>query len=102
MAKLFRGEQKDFSIRNLPEGALANATNIYKPSDRGNLYLLDPEGDRVIVVSSDNTLGESLYLKQFVLEGKIGTLQDLYIDEEETHLFVLDDKKVYAINLQEG
>ena len=103
LTKLFRGEEKPFTMRNLPDEVLVNATKIYKPSDRGNFYFLDPEGSRVIITSSDNTAGESTYLKQYVLEGeKVGTLQDLYVDAEETHLFVLDEKKVFTINLQEG
>jgi hypothetical protein len=103
VVKLFRGEQRNFSIRNLPAGALDTATKIFKPSDRGNLYFLDPEGARVIVSRSDDSLGESLYLKQYVLEGEqIGTLQDLYVDGEETQLLILDEKRLYSVNLQEG
>ena len=102
MTKLFRGEESNFTIRNLPEGALETATKIYKVRDRGNFYFLDPEHARIIVSRTDDDLGESLYLKQYVLEGEqIGTLQDLYIDQEETHLIVMDEKRVYSINLQD-
>jgi hypothetical protein len=103
VVKLFRGEQRNFTIRNLPHEALAHATKIFKPSDRGSIYFLDPEGGRVIVTRTDDDLGESLYLKQYVLEGdQIGTLQDLYVDHEETQLIIMDEKRVYSINLQEG
>ena len=103
VTKLFRGEQRNFTIRNLPIGALENTTKIFKASDRGNIYFLDPEEGRVIVTRTDDDLGESLYLKQYVLEGdQIGTLQDLYIDPDETQLLILDEKRLYSINLQEG
>ena len=102
ITKLFRGEESNFTIRNLPEGALETATKIYKVRDRGNFYFLDPEHARIVVSRTDDDLGESLYLKQYVLEGEqIGTLQDLYIDQEETHLIVMDEKRIYSINLQD-
>ena len=103
VVKLFRGESSPFTIRNLPTGALDTATKIVKPSDRSNIYFLDPEGARIIVTRTDDDSGESLYLKQYVLEGdQVGTLQDLYVDPEETQLTVLDEKRLYSINLQEG
>jgi hypothetical protein len=103
VVKLFRGETRNFSIRNLPMGAIDTATKIFKPSDRGNFYFLDPEGSRVIVARTDDDLGESLYLKQYVLEGEqIGKLQDLYVDSDETQLLIMDEKRLYSVNLQEG
>ena len=103
VTKLLRGEERPFVIRNLPAGALDKATKIVKPSDSGNFYFLDPEGKRVIVTRSDDDLGESLYLKQYVLEGEqVGILQDLYVDPEGAQLFILDEKRLYSINLQEG
>ncbi len=103
VTKLLRGEERPFVIRNLPTGALDKTTKIVKPSEKSNFYFLDPEGKRVIVTRSDDDLGESLYLKQFVLEGEqVGTLQDLYVDPEEAQLFILDEKRLYSISLQQG
>lgn len=103
VVKLFRGESRPFTIRNLPVDALKTATRIVKPSDRGNFYFLDPEGARIIVTRTDDDSGESLYLKQYVLEGEqVGTLQDLYVDAEETQLVIVDEKRLYSINLQES
>mgnify|MGYP001584733349 FL=1 len=57
----------------------------------------------MIVTRNDDDSGESLYQKQFVLEGEqVGTLQDLWVDPEETQLFVLDEKRIYSISLQQG
>jgi sporulation protein YlmC with PRC-barrel domain len=39
-------------------------------------------------------------VKQYVIEGEqVGTLQDIYVDEEETQLYVMDEKRIYAIDL---
>lgn len=97
--KLFRGETQPFVIRRAPENAFADATKIFKVQD-GNFYFLDPKNARVLVAGESGTAGESVYVKQFVLEGdQIGELRDFYVDPEETHLYVLDEKRVYAIDL---
>src|SRR5690606_1524802 len=83
--KLFRGEEQSFNIRNLPEGALDTATKIIKSSPTGNFYFLDPEHASVIVATGDSDLGESSYIRQYVLESEqVGTLVDLYVDPDDT------------------
>jgi hypothetical protein len=97
--KLFRGETQPFVIRQAPVDLLKNTTKIYKVTDR-NFYLLDPTHARVIVLSDGGPTGESSYLKQYVIEGQqIGTLQDLYVDPDEAHLYVMDEKHIYVIDL---
>lgn len=99
VVKLLRGETQPFVIRHAPEGALADATQIFKVVD-GNTYFLDPVHARVIVITDGGATGESSYLKQYVLEGdQMGELKDLYVDPDETRLYVLDDKRVYVVDL---
>jgi hypothetical protein len=99
IVKLLRGETQPFVIRHAPEGIFKNVTKIFKVAD-SNMYLLDPSG-KVIVVTGGTATGESSYVRQYVLEGEqLGTLQDLYVDPEESHLYVLDDKRVYTIDLE--
>lgn len=99
VTKLFRGETQPFSIRHAPDGLLKHATKVYKVSD-GHFYFLDPKQSRIIIVADGGASGEASYLKQFVLEGdQVGELKDLYIDADESRLFVLDEKRVYKIDL---
>jgi hypothetical protein len=99
VTKLLRGEAKPFSILHAPDGTFANATKIFKIPD-SNMYFLDPTKNRIIVASDGGTAGESSYLKQYVLEGdQIGKLQDLYVDPEESHLYVVDEKRLYVVDL---
>lgn len=101
IVKLLRGEDQAFNIRNLPPDALQNTTKVFKSSPTGNFYFLDPVKKRVIVSTNDGDLGDSLYLKQYVLDSEqVGNLKDLYVDPDDTRLYVLDEKKVYAIDLQ--
>lgn len=99
--KLLRGEKQTFNIRNLPPGALKGVATIFKSSPTGNFYFLDPDGKRIIVTTNDGDLGDSLYLKQYVLDSdQVGKLKDLYVDTDDSRLYVLDEKKLYAIDLQ--
>jgi hypothetical protein len=97
--RLLRGETKPFVIRRAPADLLKNATKIFK-TPGGNFYFLDPTGSRVIVASDGGPTGESTYLRQYVLEGdQIGELKGLYVDADDSHLYVLDAKRVYVIDL---
>jgi len=99
IVKLMRGESKPFAIRHAPDDTFKNATKIVKIAD-ANFYFLDPTKSRVIVASDGGATGESSYLKQYVLEGdQIGKLQDLYVDPEESHLYVVDEKRIYVVDL---
>lgn len=101
VTKLLRGENQTFNVRNLPPGALDNVTKIYKSSATGNFYFLDADTKRVVVTTNDGDLGDSLYLRQYILDSEeVGRLKDIYVDPEDTRLYVLDEKKVYAIDLQ--
>jgi hypothetical protein len=99
VVKLFRGEAQPFAINHVPVDAFKTATKILKVSD-SNFYFLDPAKSRVIVASDGGADGQSSYLRQYVLEGdQIGKLQDFYVDPEESHLYVADEKRVYVIDL---
>ena len=99
LIKLLRGETQPFAIQHAPEGILKTATKIFKLPD-GNFYFLDPVKNRIIVTTDGGATGESSYSKQYVLEGdQLGTLQDLYVDPGENHIYVMDDKRVYIVDI---
>jgi hypothetical protein len=97
--KLLRGETQPFTVRHAPDGVLKDVTKLFKSPD-GNFYFLDPVKNRVIVATDGGAAGESSYVRQYILEGEqLGTLQDLYVDPEQSHLYVLDEKRVYVVDL---
>jgi len=101
MVKLFRGEAQPYVIRKAPDGLLDGATKVFKLPE-GSMYVLDSENKRVVVISDGGAAGEASYLRQFVLEGEqLGTLKDLYVDPDEAHLYVMDEKRVWVIDLQQ-
>lgn len=102
IVKLLRGEKQTFNMRSLPPDGLKNVTKIFKSSPTGKIYLMDPEGKRIIVATNDGDLGDSLYLKQYILDSEqVGKLKDIFVDPDDLHLYVLDEKKLYSIDLQE-
>lgn len=99
--KLFRGETQPFQIRQAPENLLTNATKMYKVAD-GNFYFLDPVEHRVIVLGDGGVSGEASYLRQYVLTvDQLGEVQDLYVDPDQSHLYVMDEKRIYIIDLNQ-
>ncbi len=99
--KLFRGESQPFQIRQAPTDLTVNATKIFKVAE-GNFYLLDPVENRVIVLSDGGASGEATYLRQYVVTiDQLGELQDLYVDPDQSHLYVMDEKKIYIIDLNQ-
>jgi len=97
--KLLRGEAQKFGLIHAPDQVLKDASKFYKVAD-GNFYFLDPVRNRVIVSTDGGATGESNYVKQYVLEGdQLGKLQDLYVDPEEAHLYVMDEKRLYVVDL---
>ncbi len=97
--KLFRGESQPFNVRKAPADLLKGTTKILKIAEK-NFYLLDPDQGRIIVLSDGGATGDASYLKQYVLEGdQVGKLKDIYVDPEETRLYVLDEKRIYVIDL---
>lgn len=100
VVKLLRGEVQPYTIRNAPEELLKTATKMFKIPENGHMYFLDPERSRVVIVTDGGASGEASYVRQFVLEGEeIGVLQDLYVDLDETKLYILDEKRIYRVDL---
>lgn len=98
--KLLRGESQPFTIQRLPEGALKTATKMFKVPN-GNLYFLDPSQASIIVVADNPATNDAQYLRQYIIEGEqVGKLRDLSVDPDEAHLYLLDEKRVYVIDLQ--
>jgi hypothetical protein len=99
IVKLFRGENQHFEVRKAPDGLLADATKLVKVPGK-SFYVLDATNNRVIVLGDGAATGDAPYLKQYVFDGEqVGTLKDLYVDGEETRLYVMDEKRIYVVDL---
>ncbi len=99
VVKLLRGEVQPYAIRHAPDGVLKNATKIFKVPE-GNTYFLDPVRSRVVIVTDGGASGDAAYVKQYVLESdEVGQLQDLFVDPDEARLYVVDEKRIFKVDL---
>ena len=96
--KFDRGNQVDFEIAKPPLDPLEEPTRIYTEIDLNKIYVLEPAKNRVVVLSKDDDVGGASYDSQYVFEN-ITTLRDLYFDKSNNKLYVIDDTKLYEVDI---
>lgn len=95
--KLFRGKKEKFEVEGLGID-LQGATKIFTTQELDHLYLLDPKHQRVVVLQKNVGPG-ARYKGQVQFEGL--ELKGLYVDQEETMLYVLSPTALYKVNLKD-
>ncbi|MEO8065773.1 MAG: hypothetical protein ABI643_02870 [Candidatus Doudnabacteria bacterium] len=88
LVKITGGKQIAFGYPNLSE-PITNATKIFVGS---NLYILESNKKRVVVLNKNGQLLNQIYLPNT-------TLFDLVVDEAAHSLYLLGDNKLYQITL---
>lgn len=93
--KFTLGKAADFSLSGLPQ-PLNQVKSIYTNPDSDDLYILDSDGKRLIVVSKDG-----VYQKQMLLtDTNLKSPSVVWIDISKKLLYLLDQTKVYRVDLQ--
>ncbi len=85
--KLIGGIQQTFNYPTLTD-PITNATKIFVGS---NLYILEANKKRVVVLNKNGQLQNQIYFPS------ASTLLDLTVDEASRSLYLLDDNKLYKI-----
>lgn len=96
VSKIYGDEQKPFELNGLIH-PLEEPTQIFVDldEDSGNLYILDPSNNRVVVTGKGGN-----YKSQYIFEN-IEDLADVYVSYDENVLYVLgSDGKVYKTELR--
>lgn len=96
VTQLYQGQKQEYPLRRPPLNLIAAPTKIYTNPDMGYLYILEPGKNRVLVFRKDPKNNGAQYQTQYVFE-KTGVLRDLAV--AENRLYVMDDKRVYFVNL---
>lgn len=94
--QMYQGQKQDYPLRKAPLSAVAAPTKIFTNANLNYLYMLEPAKQRVIVFRKDPKNGGAQYQTQYIFE-KTGVLRDLAV--ADNRLYVMDDKKVYFVNL---
>ncbi len=88
-----QGKENTFILQGV-EPALGSNLLVYTNDDLKNVYLLDTQKKRVMVLDKDGT-----YRAQYVWEGNLNPTQFVVTEESKKILF-LADGKIYAIDLK--
>ncbi len=86
------GAKENFEIINLDK-ALGQSGQIYVPEDGQNLYVLDKDNSRIVIVTK---AGE--YVEQVVNE-KFGQARGLVVDEKAKKIYIADEKAIWSVTL---
>lgn len=98
ITKLFSGNREDFPIKKLPTDPVEKPTKIYTELDMSQIYVLEPEKQRVLVYYKDDRTGGATYSKQLLFDD-LSDLRDLWVDKDTNKFYLLDASKVYEVAL---
>ncbi len=89
-------EDTEFEVKKAPLTDLSGATVLYTEFEMFQVFVLDPAGNRVLVFNKDQRSGNLVYSTQYVFENA-DELRDIYVDKEDSKLYVLGKTKVYEV-----
>lgn len=80
-------EEFNLGVSNLPDN-----TKIYTENGFVNLYVLDPAGRRIVVLSKEGAVVQTLTSSQF------NDLKDFYVDEKSKTIYVLNNNQLLKVS----
>lgn len=90
----FIGGKEDTFIPQGVDPPLGSTLGIYTSDTTNNLYILDSDNKRVVVLEKDGT-----YLAQYVWDEPL-VATSLVVSEEQKTIYLLADGKLYSIDLK--
>ncbi len=94
--KIFKGEQQTFEIEDLATD-ISSATQILTLPEHKNLYVLDTENRRVVILEKEVGPG-ARYMGQVYFED-LTDVQGFYVDKKEDKLYLLTKKAIYQVEI---
>jgi len=93
VVKYFKGQAQDFSLKGLDK-PLSNPSKIYANTDFDNIYVLDKGNSRVVVFDKTGNF------KAQYLAGVVKNAKDFEVLEKDKKIFVLNNNKIFQIDLK--
>jgi len=94
--KIFKGEQQSFEIEDLATD-ISSASQILTLPEHRNLYVLDTENRRVLILEKEVGAG-ARYMGQIYFE-ELDDVQSFYVDKKEDKLYLLTKKTIYQVEI---
>jgi len=96
IVKIFKGEQQSFEIEDMATD-ISQVTEIFTLPEHNNMYLLDPENRRVVILEKEVGPG-ARYFGQVYFE-ELPDVQGFYVNKTEDKLYLLTKKAIYQVEI---
>ncbi len=95
--RLLSGEKVDFNILKAPITSLEGASDIYTELEISQIYVLDPDRNRILIYDKSGRSNDITYSQQYVFENLKGRLTDLYMDKDRNVLVISTTQALYEL-----
>jgi len=96
--RLYQGNKEDFPIKQSPVKPLVSPTKIFTEQDMNQIYILEPNENRILVYLKDDKTGGASYNSQYIFDDLQG-IKDLVVDKDTNTMYVLTKDAVYRVAL---
>lgn len=93
IAKFTKGKIENFTLSGLDK-PFSSPIRIFTNADSNNLYILDPQNSRIVVIGKDGTY-QAQYQAEILKEAS-----ELEVVEKDKKIFILSQSKIYEIKLE--
>jgi len=97
--KYFGGTKADLIISKMPFSALKEPIKILTSDKMSQIFVLDKDGNRVLVFYKDANTGNLIYSNQYVVDG-VGEIRDISVDLNANRMKVLTPTSVYEFDMK--
>jgi len=86
-------------ISKMPFSALKEPIKILTSDKMSQIFVLDKDGNRVLVFYKDANTGNLIYSNQYVVDG-VGEIRDISVDLNANRMKVLTPTSVYEFDMK--
>jgi len=97
ISRILSGEAVSYSILKEPLTSFAGATDIYTELEINQLYVVDPDNDRILIFDKSSKTDDITYSQQYAFENLKGTLTDVYVDKDRDVLIISTTEALYEL-----
>lgn len=96
IVKIFKGQKQKFEIDDMGTD-ISKASQIFTLPEQKNLYVLDKENHRLIVLQKD--VGSGARYKGQIYFEELSDVQGFYVNKKEDKLYLLTKKAIYQVGM---
>lgn len=97
ISRILSGEAVSYSILKAPLTSLSGATDIYTELEINQIYVVDPENNRILMFDKSSKTDDITYSQQYVFSDLKGELTDVYVDKDRDVLIISTTQAIYEL-----